>query len=123
MEAETSPRREANPSLRQHDSFPLRRGDRMAGLKKKKKDKSNNPNVVLVVFLVFFVLLSIGLGIWVYTERTGCEDMKKQRELAVKALPSEKARGTYYEMLYRDLRNAVGNKLDADEDKEFAPYF
>src|SRR5437870_679213 len=96
----------------------------MAGLKKKKKDKGGSPNVVLVVFLVFFVLLSIGLGVWVYNERAGYDEMNKRRMTAEKALPSVKTRGDYYEMLYRDLRNAVGgDRLDGEDDKEFAPYF
>ena len=40
----------------------------MAGLKTlpKKKRDSSKPSPVLVIFLVFFILLSIGLGIWGY---------------------------------------------------------
>ena len=40
----------------------------MAGLKtpSKKKRDSSKPSTVLIVFLVFFVLVSIGLGVWGY---------------------------------------------------------
>ena len=40
----------------------------MAGLKtpSRKKRENAKPNTILIVFLVFFILLSIGLGVWGY---------------------------------------------------------
>ena len=46
----------------------------MAGLKKPvKKRDTTSPNTPLVLFLVFFVLLSIGLGVWGYFGYSGQE--------------------------------------------------
>ena len=47
----------------------------MAGLKKTKKDGSS-PNMVLIVFLIFFVLVSIGLGVFAYY---GVDNLEKAK--------------------------------------------
>ena len=51
----------------------------MAGLKtpSKKKRDTTKPNTVLVIFLVFFILLSIGLGVWGYYGYAGQEKLEK----------------------------------------------
>ncbi len=87
----------------------------MAGLKKKKKEKSGSPNVILVVFLVLFVLTSIGLGVWGYYGYAGQEVLRKQRRDADIATKSEKNAKVYFQMLWRDLRQAIGQKLDGDD--------
>ena len=43
---------------------------------KRRKD-SSNPNTVLVLFLVFFVILSIGLGVWGYYGQSGQEKLRE----------------------------------------------
>ena len=58
----------------------------MAGLKKPKKKDTTNPSTVLIIFLVFFVLLSIGLGVWGYYGYAGqtklAEDTKSLGKFA-----------------------------------------
>jgi hypothetical protein len=87
----------------------------MAGLKKKKKEKSGSPNTVLVVFLVLFVLVSIGLGVWGYYGYAGQEELRAKRITAEAAEKAMKTTASYYEMLYHDLREAVGDKVDGDD--------
>jgi hypothetical protein len=87
----------------------------MAGLKKKKKEKSTSPNVILVVFLVLFVLVSIGLGVWGYSLLGNQEALRSDKKGAVAAAKAEKNAKLYYQMLWRDLRQAIGQKLDAEE--------
>src|ERR1700722_6778656 len=88
----------------------------MAGLKKKKKEKSTSPNVILVVFLVFFILVSIGLGVWGYYGYAGQQELVDKRKAAEATAKSEKTPAEYYSMLYGDLRQARGEKLDPDEE-------
>ena len=96
----------------------------MAGLKKRKKEKGVGPNVVLVIFLVFFVLISIGLGIWGYYGYSGQTELISKRFAADSNLKSEKLAVDYYRTLYRDLRLALGDKLDeAAEKQEFDAIF
>jgi hypothetical protein len=62
----------------------------MAGLKKPSKKKDGaKPGTVLIMFLVFFILLSIGLGVWGYY---GYEGQAKLREDAKKAREAESAK-------------------------------
>src|ERR1019366_1931428 len=87
----------------------------MAGLKKKKKEKSGNPNIVLVIFLVFFFLVAIGLGVWGYYGYAGQEEIRNKQRGAESKAKVENASKRYYSMLYRELRLAVGEKLDEKE--------
>ncbi len=87
----------------------------MAGLKKKKKDKSGSPNVILVVFLVLFVLTSIGLGVWGYYGYAGQDALRNTNKASTATAKAEKNAKLYYAMLWRDLRQAIGQKLDGDE--------
>ena len=61
----------------------------MAAIKKttKKKD-AGKPGTVLIIFLVFFILLSIGLGVFAYY---GYEGQNKLREDAKNAKIGETA--------------------------------
>src|SRR5436309_2646924 len=53
----------------------------MAGLKKGKKD-TTSPNTILVVFLIFFVMVSIGLGVFAYYGYEGQEKLRDQAKNA-----------------------------------------
>jgi hypothetical protein len=86
----------------------------MAGLKKSKKD-ATSPNTVLVVFLIFFVLVSIGLGVFAYY---GYDAAEKGRLEAKNARNETKT--------YKELRNeealarfeatrAIGGDLTPEE--------
>jgi hypothetical protein len=67
----------------------------MAGLKKPSKRKEGaKPGTVLIMFLVFFILLSIGLGVWGYY---GYEGQAKLRDEAKKARTDLAAKSTAYE--------------------------
>ena len=56
----------------------------MAVKKPVKKRDATSPNTALVLFLVFFVLLSIGLGVWGYYGYAG---QKKLKESLVALMP------------------------------------
>jgi hypothetical protein len=87
----------------------------MAGLKKPTKRRDpNNPNPVLVGFLVFFVLLSIGLGLWAYS---GLSTQEKLKEAATKADADKKAAKLgedYYRFVATDTALAIGAPVDPD---------
>src|SRR5438093_1376025 len=50
-----------------------------------RRPDSTSPNTVLVLFLVFFVLLSIGLGVWGYYGYAGQKELKDKAESAERA--------------------------------------
>ena len=66
----------------------------MAGLKSpsRKKRDASKPGTVLIVFLVFFILLSIGLGVWGYY---GYAEQDKLRTETKNAKVSEKAKDDF----------------------------
>ena len=66
----------------------------MAGLKSpsRKKRDASKPGTVLIVFLVFFILLSIGLGVWGYY---GYAEQDKLRNETKNAKISEKAKDDF----------------------------
>lgn len=83
----------------------------MAGLKKPKKKDGAKPGTVLIMFLVFFILLSIGLGVWGYY---GYEGQAKLREDAKKAradLTAQKNLDDYRIGLIQLLATAVGAEV------------
>jgi hypothetical protein len=88
----------------------------MAGLKKpSRKRDSSSPNLILVIFLVFFVLVSIGLGVWGYY---GYADKEKTLAEAKQAANREKAAklGEELERMVRlELFDALGRPLDNDQ--------
>jgi hypothetical protein len=87
----------------------------MAGLKKRKQERSSSPNIVLVIFLVFFFLLTIGLGIFSYYGYAEQADLRKAKQTADAKAKSEALQNTYWKLLYRDLRVAMGaDDLGAD---------
>jgi hypothetical protein len=86
----------------------------MAGLKKSKKDASS-PNTVLVVFLIFFVLVSIGLGVFAYygydAANTARNDAKNARNetKTYKELRNQEALGRY------EATRAIGGDLTPED--------
>lgn len=88
----------------------------MAGLKKSPKRKDNtNPNTVLVLFLVFFVILSIGLGVWGYFGYAGQEKLREKATTESKSNESNKLLADYYEFLALEELQAIGFTLEANE--------
>src|SRR5438876_9494989 len=87
----------------------------MAGLKKPtKKRDANNPNTVLVVFLVFFVLLSIGLGIWGYYGYAGQEKLRETASKEIRNAGANKLGEDFAVGMARDFQLAIGVPLEAD---------
>jgi hypothetical protein len=88
----------------------------MAGLKKptRKRDASN-PNTVLVIFLVFFVLLSIGLGIWGYYGYAGQEKLRVSTSEEIKKAQASKEGREFGELKAYDAWLAINGTLGADE--------
>src|SRR5262249_2326638 len=88
----------------------------MAGLRKPGKRDGSNPSTILIVFLSFFVLLSIGLGVWAYFGASGQRELReeaKKKELLAK---SNLTGQQYADTLARELRIAYGDDtLDPTE--------
>src|SRR5437660_374664 len=82
----------------------------MAGLKtpSKKKRDSSKPNTVLVVFLVFFILLSIGLGVWGYYGYAGQEKLEATAKEKTKAAADAKDFELYALFIAGEARLAIG---------------
>lgn len=92
----------------------------MAALKKpiKKKD-GGKPGTVLIIFLVFFILLSIGLGVFAYYGYDGQNKLREETASAKKAVTALKAVDDYRMGVIYMLASALGQDLDA-ADKERA---
>jgi hypothetical protein len=86
----------------------------MAGLKKPtKKRDTTNPNTVLVIFLVFFVLLSIGLGIWGYYGYAGQEKLRVTAKEEIQKAGANKVGEDFARFAAFDYQQAIGVALDA----------
>jgi hypothetical protein len=83
----------------------------MAGLKTppKKKRDSSKPSPVLVIFLVFFILLSIGLGIWGYYGYAGQERLQTTAKEEKKKTQEEKDIKDYHLFMESEARMAIGS--------------
>jgi hypothetical protein len=79
----------------------------MAGLKKTKKDGSS-PNMVLIGFLIFFVLVSIGLGIFAYYGADNLEKAKIAEKNARKQVEEFKADRDQWKFDYLEASGPVG---------------
>lgn len=87
----------------------------MAGLKKPSKRRdTQNPNTVIVLFLVFFVILSIGLGVWGYFGYAGQDELRGKTKDAQDKLAAAQLGENYYQFLALDSRLAMGHPVDAD---------
>src|SRR5437868_9517711 len=85
----------------------------MAGLKTipKKKRDSSKPSTVLVVFLVFFVLLSIGLGVWGYYGYAGQKKLKEDATTATKDKDAARLGEQYANTILDEVLTAQGHDL------------
>jgi hypothetical protein len=82
----------------------------MAGLKSpsKKKRDSSKPNTVLIVFLVFFILVSIGLGVWGYYGYAGQEKLETAAKNEKKNSQAERDFKDYHLFMGTEARTAIG---------------
>ena len=101
----------------------------MAGLKSpsKRKRDSSKPNTVLVVFLVFFILISIGLGVWGYYGYADKDKMQATTKEKVKAATDAKDYELYALFIANEARTAIGapgnpkdKVLDPDQAQDYA---
>lgn len=90
----------------------------MAGLKKGKKDGSGS-SMVLIIFLIFFVLTSIGLGVFAYYGYEGQEELRQKartaeaKEKAIREGRDQDALTSYMGRL------ALGFELTPDDKTQF----
>ncbi|MBI3410889.1 MAG: hypothetical protein HY040_21350 [Planctomycetes bacterium] len=87
----------------------------MAGLRKPGKRDGSNPSTILVIFLSFFVLLSIGLGVWGYFGYSGQEKLREEAKAKSQLAKSNNTGEQYALTLAREARLAYGDALDPDE--------
>lgn len=85
----------------------------MAGLKK--PSKKDNPNTILVIALVFFVLLSIGLGVFAYYGYDGQEKLRADAKAAKAAEKAAKDGRDQEEMGRVDGMIAIGVQVTPEE--------
>ena len=88
----------------------------MAALKKttKKKD-AGKPGTVLIIFLVFFILLSIGLGVFAYYGYEGQNKLREEAANGKKAVAASKNLDDYRMGIIHFLSTSVGQELNADD--------
>ena len=79
----------------------------MAGLKKTKKD-GTSPNLVLICFLIFFVLLSIGLGVFAYYGQDGQEKLRNELKVTKAADKEKGVQRKALEFYSRELQLGIG---------------
>ena len=86
----------------------------MAGLKTpKKKRDSSKPNTILVIFLVFFILVSIGLGVWGYYGYAGQEKLEAAAKTANTSAKAAKDYAEYAMFVGNEGRLAIGAPANA----------
>src|SRR5262249_42680329 len=73
----------------------------------KQRGSPTSPNTVLVLFLVFFVLLSIGLGVWGYYGYAGQKDLKDAAANAEKAKNAAFKAEAFANLINREVRVAA----------------
>jgi hypothetical protein len=96
----------------------------MAGLKKPAKKKDGKSSPVLVIFLVFFILISIGLGVWGYYGYDGQEALRKKAETEEQKTKSAKFGTDLQLAAASELRMALGFPVENDDQvvvKEMRP--
>src|SRR5262249_3525442 len=87
----------------------------MAGLRKPGKRDGANPSTVLVIFLSFFVILSIGLGVWGYCGYSGQKELREKAKEKEQLAESNGIGELYGMTLAREVALAYGENLDPDE--------
>jgi hypothetical protein len=83
----------------------------MAGLKtpSKKKRDSSKPSPVLVIFLVFFIIVSIGLGVWGYYGYAGQDKLESTAKERAKSADVAKDFELYALFIANEARLAIGS--------------
>jgi hypothetical protein len=76
---------------------------------------ANNPSTVLIVFLVFFIVLSIGLGVWGYLGQKKAGELDKKAAEAKKTSDKDQHLADYYKLQALWARSAAGYDLTKDE--------
>jgi hypothetical protein len=99
----------------------------MAGLKSpsKKKRDSSKPSTVLIVFLVFFILVSIGLGVWGYYGYAGQEKLETAAKNEKTNSKAERELKDFHMFMGTEARTAIGppgNPKDPIVDQDDAVY-
>jgi hypothetical protein len=89
----------------------------MAVKKPIKKRDATSPNTALVLFLVFFVLLSIGLGVWGYYGYAGQKKLREDAAEKDKGKDAAVLGQKYFQMLNRELVYMLGHPLEGDDVK------
>ena len=81
----------------------------MAGLRKpvRRKDPSK-PSTALILFLVFFIVLSLGLGVWGYYGYAGQEELRTKAKNAKATSDAGNLVAEYWEYLAYEARLATG---------------
>lgn len=87
----------------------------MAVKKPIKKRDTTNPNTALVLFLVFFILLSIGLGVWGYYGYSGQAKLREDGIAAQKDRTAAKLGEDYANWVVLEHRQALGHDLTPAE--------
>src|SRR5262249_51191187 len=85
----------------------------MAGLRKPGKRDGNN--TVLVIFLAFFVLLSIGLGVWGYFGYSGQKELREKAKEKEVLAQANKIGEQYAMTVAREAALAYGLTVSADD--------
>src|SRR5262249_284190 len=88
----------------------------MAGLRKpvRRKD-TTKPSTALILFLVFFIVLSLGLGVWGYYGSAGQEELRPKTKGARAPADANQVELDFWKFAAQDARLATGDTLDADE--------
>jgi hypothetical protein len=84
----------------------------MAGLKKSSKKDAGNPNTALVIALIFFIVLSIGLGVFAYFGYDGQENLRNQARIAKKDKQTVEEQRNNYALVAIEALIAEGHDLD-----------
>ena len=90
----------------------------MASRKRSKASTSNNPSTVLIIFLVFFVLLSIGLGVWGYYRNQAAQKKEKLGVDLKQNMEAAKKGEDWYKLQALWTKAASGHELSKDEANE-----
>jgi hypothetical protein len=75
---------------------------------RRSRSDGSSPNSILVIFLVLFILMNIGLGVWIYTlfqERDKWDNASKEKDATIKA---KDALADWNKYKYDELANATG---------------
>jgi hypothetical protein len=83
----------------------------MARKRSRTKASASNPNTVLVVFLVFFILLSIGLGVWGYFGYKRADEREKARKDEEAKAKQAQTAEKWYKLQAMWARAVAGHKL------------